>query len=129
MHPRPVPGRWTAAAYTSLIVALFVAEPAIVSLTVHDHVQLDRLAGTSAERYGGLLPPGTTPVHLAAGTYVFRTTSDAQVQLAEGTPVHVLAVTQPNSKDIWPDPPKAQALPAAKGDSPPDYVPTLTVLH
>ena len=129
MHPRPVPGRWTAAAYTSLIVALFVAEPVIVSLTVHDHVQLDRLTGTSAERYGGLLPPGTTPVHLTAGTYVFRTTSDAQVQLAEGTPVHVLAVTQPNSKDIWPDPPKAQALPAAKGDSPPDHVPTLTVLR
>src|SRR5207342_2280385 len=31
------------------------AEPAVVSLTVHDHVQLDRLTGTSAERYGGLL--------------------------------------------------------------------------
>ena len=129
MHPRPVTGRWPAAAYTCLMVALVVAEPAIVSLTVHDHVQLDRLTGTSAEPYGGLLPPGTTPVRLAAGTYVFRSTSDAQVQLAAGTPVHVLAVTQPNSKDIWPDPPKAQALPAAKGDSPPDHVPTLTVLR
>jgi hypothetical protein len=63
-----MPGRWTAAAYTCLMVALYVAEPAVVSLTVHDHVQLDRVTGTSAERYGNLLPPGTTPVHLAAGT-------------------------------------------------------------
>jgi hypothetical protein len=81
MHPRPVPGRWTAAAYTTLMVALTVAEPAVVSLTLHDHVRLDRVTGTSAERHGGLLPPGTTPVRLAAGTYVFRTTADAQVQL------------------------------------------------
>jgi hypothetical protein len=74
--------RWTAAAgHSCLMVALYVAEPAIVSLTVHDQVQLDRVTGTSAERHGGLIPPGTTPVHLAAGTYVFRTTSDAQVQL------------------------------------------------
>ena len=91
--------RWTAAAgYSCLMVALYVAEPAIVSLTVHDHVQLDRVTGTSAERHGALLPPGTTPVHLAAGTYVFRTTSDAQVQLGDGTPARVLAVTQSNDK-------------------------------
>jgi hypothetical protein len=129
MHPRPVPGRWTAAVYTSLMVALTVAEPAIVSLTVHDHVQLDRVAGTSAERHGRMLPPGTTPVRLAAGTYIFRTTADAQVQLGEGSRVHVLAVAQANDKDgDWPDPQKALALPAAKGDSLPDYVPTLTVL-
>jgi hypothetical protein len=65
MHPRPMPGRWTAAAYTCLMVALYVAEPAVVSLTVHDHVQLDRLTGTGAERHGGLISPGTTPVRLA----------------------------------------------------------------
>ena len=125
-----MPGRWTAAAYTSLMVALFVAEPAIVSLTVHDHVRLDRVTGTSAERHGDLLPPGTTPVRLAAGTYVFRTTADAQVQLGEDAPVHVLAVTQANDKDgDWPDPQKALALPAAKGDSLPDHVPALTVLR
>ena len=126
-----MPGRWPAAAYTCLMVALYVAEPAIVNLTVHDHVRLDRLTGTSAERHGGLIPPGTTPVRLAAGTYVFRTTGDAQVQLGEGTPVRVLAVTQPNTKDGngSPDPPKAQALPAAAGDSPPDHVPALTVLR
>ena len=86
---RLVPGRWSAAAYTSLMVALYVAEPAVVNLTVHDHVQLDRVTGTSAERYGNLLPPGTTPVHLAAGTYVFRTTADAQVQLDTGAAVEV----------------------------------------
>src|SRR5690349_5214860 len=125
---RLTPGRWTAAAYTSLMVALYVAEPAIVHLTVHDHVQLDRVTGTSAERYGDLVPPGTTPVRLAAGTYVFRTTGDAQVLLSEGAPVHVRAVAQVETKDPPPDPPKVQALPAARGDSPPDHVPTLTVL-
>jgi hypothetical protein len=85
----PLDGR----AYTCLMVALYVTEPAIVNLTVHDHVQLDRVTRTSAERYGDLLPPGTTPVHLAAGTYVFCTTGDAHVQLGEDMPVHVLAVT------------------------------------
>lgn len=65
-------------------MALTVAERATVSLTVHDHVQLDCLTGTSAERYGNLLLRGTIPVYLAAGTYVFRTTSNAQVQLDEG---------------------------------------------
>jgi hypothetical protein len=127
-----MPRRWTAAAaYSCLMVALYVAEPVIVSLTVHDHVQLDRVSGTSAERHGGLLPPGTTPVHLAAGTYVFRTTSDAQVQLTDGAAVKVTAVALSDDKDKWPDPPPAAAtqLPAARGDSPPDHVPTLTVLR
>ena len=127
---RPRLGRWTAVAgYSCLMVALYVAEPAVVSLTVHDHVQLDRLTGTSAERHGDLVPPGTTPVHLAAGTYVFRTTADAQVQLDKGAPVEVTAVPL-SDKDKWPDPPAvATPLPAVRGDSPPDYVPTLTVLR
>ena len=127
---RLLPGQWTAAAYTCLMVALYVAEPAVVSLTVHDHVQLDRVTGTSAERYGNLLPPGTTPVHLAAGTYIFRTTADTQVQLDKGAPVEVTAVPL-SDKDKWPDPPPVVAtpLPAARGDSPPDYVPALTVLR
>jgi hypothetical protein len=124
-----MPGPWTAAAYTSLMVALYVAEPAVVSLTVHDHVRLDRVTGTSAEHYGSLLSPGTTGVHLAAGTYVFRTTGDAQVQLSNGAPVHVLAATQASGKDGWPDPPVAQDLPDSKGDSLPDHVPTLTVVR
>lgn len=100
---RPVPGRWTAAAYTCLMVALTVAEPAVVTLTVHDHVQLDRVTGTGAERHGDLVPPGTTPVHLAAGTYVFRTTADAQVQLDKGAPVEATAVLLSDDKDKWPD--------------------------
>jgi hypothetical protein len=127
---RPIPGRWTAGAYACLMVALYVAEPAIVNLTVHDDVQLDRVTGTSAERHGDLLSPGTTPVHLAAGTYVFRTTGDAQVQLGEDTPVRVLAVTQPdNNYGNWPDPSVAHPLTGGKGDSSPDYVPALTVLR
>jgi hypothetical protein len=126
-----MPGRWTAAAgYSCLMVALYVAEPAIVSLTVHDHVQLDRVTGTSAERHGDLLPPGTTRVHLAAGTYVFRTTADAQVQLEKGAPVEVTAVPL-SDKDKWPDPPPVVStpLPAVRGGGPPDYVPALTVLR
>jgi hypothetical protein len=125
-----MPSGWTAAAYTCLMVALYVAEPAVVSLIVHDHVQLDRITGTSAERYGDLVPPGTTPVHLAAGTYVFRTTADAQVQLNESAAVSVTAVQAPANKGDWPDLAAAHVpLPAAKGDSLPDHVPTLTVLR
>ena len=126
-----MPGPWTAAAYTCLMVALTVAEPVVVSLTVHDHVQLDRVTGTSAERHGSLIPPGTTPVRLAAGTYVFRTTADAQVQLDTGAPVQVSAVPLSDDKDKWPDPLPAATnpLPAARGDGPPDHVPTLTVLR
>ena len=127
MHPQSMPWHWTAAAYTSLMVALYVAEPAIVTLTVHDHVQLDRVTGTSAERHGDLVLPGTTAVRLAAGTYVFRTTGDAQVQLGEDTPVHVLAVIRANDKGDFPD--LSVSLPGATGDSPPDHVPTLTVLR
>lgn len=128
MNPRLIPGRCaTVAGYSCLMVALYVAEPAVVSLTVHDHVQLDQVTGTSAQRHGSLIPPGTTQVRLAAGTYLFRTTGDAQVQLAEGAPVHV--VTQAQTKDPPPDPPKVQALPADRGDSPPDHVPALTVLR
>jgi hypothetical protein len=64
-----MPDRWAAAAYTCLIVVLFAAEPAVVGLTVHDHVQLDRVTGSSAERHGDRIRPGTTQVRLAAGTY------------------------------------------------------------
>jgi hypothetical protein len=124
------PGRRAAPACACLMVALYAAGAAVVYLTVSDHVQLDQVTGASAERYRGLLPPGTTPVHLAAGTYVFRTTGDAQVQLGQDAPVRVHAVGQPATKDGGsPDPPKAQALPAAMGDSPPDHVPTLTILR
>ena len=123
MHPRLIPSGWTAAAYTCLMVALTVAEPAVVSLTVHDHVQLDRLTGTSAERYGELVPPGTTPVHLAAGTYIFRTTADAQVQLGKDAPVHVLVAAQPNSKDIWPDPRRHRPCPPPRATARPTTCP------
>jgi hypothetical protein len=128
---RPGPGRRTAAAYACLTVALYVAAPAVITLTVADHVQLDRVTGTSAERHGGLIPPGTTPVSLATGTYLFRTTADAQVQLTPGAAVTVTTVHSLSDKDKWPDPPPAEGtpLPAARGDGPPDHVPSLTVLR
>jgi hypothetical protein len=124
-------GGWSAVACTCLMVALYVAEPAVVSLTVGDHVQLDRVTGTSAERHGGLLPPGTTQVRLDAGTYVFRTTADARVQLSQDAAVQVVADGQPftktNDPDLLPAGQGPAALPAAKGDGPPDRVPALTV--
>ena len=54
-------------------------------------MQLDRVTGTSAERHGGLISPGTTQVRLTAGTYIFRTTADTQVQLNGSTAVSVTA--------------------------------------
>jgi hypothetical protein len=75
-----MPGRWTAAAYTSLMVALYVA--------------------------------------------------DAQVQVSEGAAIEVTAVRVPANKGDWRDLAAAHTpLPAAKGDSLPDHVPTLTVLR
>jgi hypothetical protein len=49
----------------------------------------------------------------------------------KGAAVEVTAVPLFDDKDKWPDPPPAVAtpLPAARGDSLPDYVPTLTVLR
>ncbi|HEX3188649.1 MAG TPA: hypothetical protein VHS30_02510, partial [Streptosporangiaceae bacterium] len=87
--------------------------------------------GADRRRTGRLPPPGTTPVRLAAGTYVFRTTADAQVQMDKGAAVEVTAVPLFDDKDKWPDPPPAVAtpLPAARGGGPPDYVPTLIVLR
>jgi hypothetical protein len=68
---------------------------------------------------------------LAAGTYLFRTTGDAQVQLSHDAAVTVTGVHSLSDKDKWPDPLPAGAtpLPAVRGDGPPDHVPVLTVLR
>jgi hypothetical protein len=117
---------WSATAYTCLTVALFVTEPSRVELTVHDHVRVDRVTGTGVERHGDLLAPGTTSVRLPAGTYVFRTTADAQVRLRDAAAVRVAPV--PTDKDPWPELAGAAVPFAAKGGGVPDRVPTLTVL-
>jgi len=121
-----MPGRWTNAAYTCLMVALYVAEPSQVQLTVQDRVRIDRVTASGVEQHGELLQPGTTSVHLAEGTYYFRTTQDVQVQLADNAAVQVATVSG-GDKDDPPRPPVGAALPAALGDAPPDRVPTLTV--
>jgi hypothetical protein len=41
-----MPDRWSATAYASLMVALYVAEPSQVELTVHDHVRIERVTDT-----------------------------------------------------------------------------------
>ena len=120
-------GRWSAAAYSCLTVALYVAQPSQVELTVQDHVRVDRIVGAGAERVGELVPPGTTAVYLAAGTYLFRTTRDAVVRLTDAAAVQVEEV-QPRGKDDWPVPPAQNDLPGDKGDGPPDVVPTLTIV-
>ena len=121
--PRPA-----LAGYAFLMVALYVAEPSHIELTVHDTVRIDRLADINAGRPGHLVPPGTSSVPLAEGTYVFRTTGDAQVRLADANAVQVTAVIRVNDKDQWPDPPERfGVLPASQGDAPLDRVPTLTL--
>jgi hypothetical protein len=121
-----MPGRWTSAAYTCLMVALYVAEPSHIHLTVRDRVRIDRITATGVEQHGELIQPGTTSVHLAEGTYYFRSTQDVHVQLAENAAVRVIADAR-NDKDDPPRPIVADPLPAALGDSAPDRVPTLTV--
>jgi hypothetical protein len=122
-----MPGNWTSAAYACLMVALYVAEPSQVDLTVRDRVRIDRVTAGGAEQHGELLQPGTTSVRFAAGTYYFRSTRDVDVQLADGAAVQVTTETR-NDKDPWPLPkPTVDQLPDAKGDTPPDRVPTLTV--
>ena len=113
----------SATAYTCLTVALFVTEPSHVHLTVQDHVRVDRITDTTAERHGELLQPGTTSVYLPEGSYVFRTTQDAQLRLDDGAAVRVVASTA-QDKDPWPE-----MGVATKGDGSPDRVPTLTVLR
>jgi hypothetical protein len=123
-----MPDRWSATAYTCLMVALFVAEPSNVELTVQDHVRVDRVTDAGAERYGDLVSPGTTSLHLAVGTYVFRTTQDAQVRLSDTTAVRVVTVNPANKDGPWPDPSAALIrLPSEAGDTPPERVPTLAV--
>jgi hypothetical protein len=119
-----MPDRWSASAYACLMVTLYVAEPSHIELTVQDHVRVDRLTDVGVERHGDLLPPGTTPVYLTEGTYIFRTTQDAQVRLLDAATVKVTAVN-PRNKDDWPDP--TFSLLAPKGDAAPDRVPTLTI--
>jgi hypothetical protein len=117
-------GRLSATAYTCLMVALYVSEPSQVELTVADHVRLDRVTRDSVQAQGDLIQPGTTSVNLAEGTYLFRTTGDAQIQLADPQAVQVVVVA--HDKGDFPD--LSVAVPDGKGDSAPDRVPTLTVL-
>ena len=112
----------SATAYTCLTVALFVTEPSHVHLTVQDHVRVDRVTDATVERHGELLQPGTTSVYLPEGSYVFRTTQDAQLRLDDHAAVRVAVGL--NDKDPWPE-----LGIATKGDSAPDRVPTLTVLR
>lgn len=116
----------SATAYTCLTVALFVTEPSNVHLTVQDHVRIDRITDAAVERHGELVPPGTTALQLPMGTYLFRTGSDAEVRLDPAAAVQVVVV--PNNKTNDPDLlPAGVPIPAAKGDTPPDWEPTLTV--
>jgi hypothetical protein len=123
-----MPGRWTNTAYTCLMVALYVAEPSHIQLTVQDRVRIDRVTATGVEQHGELMQPGTASVYLTEGVYYFRSTRDVQVHLAGNAAVRVLAESR-GDKDPWPlpKPTVVDPLPVAKGDTPPDRVPTLTV--
>lgn len=117
----------SATAYTCLTVAMFVTEPSHIHLTVQDHVRVDRITDVGVEQHGNLVPPGTTSVYLAEGTYLFRTGRDAQVRLDDGSAVRVVAMANDKDGD-FPDPSMATgALPDSRGDTAPYFVPTLTV--
>jgi hypothetical protein len=97
-----MPNPLAAAAYTCLTVALFVTEPS--------HI-----------------PPGTTGIQLAPGTYLYRTGHDTQIHLDDRAAVRVVAAADDKDGD-WPDPPKVTSrVPTVKGDTAPDRIPTLTV--
>jgi hypothetical protein len=90
--------RWSATMYTCLMVALHVAGPGRVELTVGDHVRLDRVTDAGPERHGDLVSPGTTPLFLTEGVHLFRTTRDARVRLGDGAAVRTTAVVNPDNR-------------------------------
>ena len=112
-----------------LRVNLHVNEPSVVELKLGDRVQLDRLTpsrrGNLAERHGRLLGPGGATVALPPGHYFFKTLSDAHLRVVTGG-VDALA-NEVETKDPPPDPPKASAGPADRGDEAPGERPRLTV--
>jgi hypothetical protein len=125
---------------TALQVRLHASEPSVVELTVGDCVQLDRLTtsppGAIARRHGELLRPGTTQVALDAGSYMFRTLSDAHLRVVAGgvTASHRVAplnkgsipVGSPQSADA----PPAQSPdgdPQSRGDEPAGEMPNFIV--
>jgi hypothetical protein len=117
--------------YACLMVALYVTAPSQVVLTVADHVRIDQVTLAGPQRHGALISPGSTTIDLTEGMYLFRTTSDAQVKIADPGVVTVTALADPNNKDEWPDP-SPHGLPdevvASKGDATPDHTPKLTVV-
>lgn len=95
-----------------LAVALYVYTASEVRVTTQETLGVDRLAHTAAdgfvaERYGGLLPPGTTTLRLDEGVYHFRAVANVQLALTKDSLVTVVETN--GSKTTWPDPPSAPA--------------------
>ena len=125
---------------SELRVRLYVYEPSDVELDAREKVQLRRLAysavhGFTAERHGGLLPPGTSRLRLDPGVYHFRALDDAALRVASGGAVTVVDDSQASVKDP-PPPPPFTGGPAApehvdafvvRGRGPRRIVPRLTV--
>lgn len=124
--------------YTSLNVMLEVAEPTTITLTAHEKVRIDRMAyseadGVTADRYGDLLQPGTSTVHLDQGNYSFRTKGEVQLHVTDSKAMTV--VTFSGAKCI-PPPPLAPSAPvdgaaafAIRGGGIAGQAPPLTVTY
>jgi len=109
-----------------LVVTLETTQPSVIELTAHEALQLDRLIPSSrghiAERYGALVPAGTTRVSLDVGQFCFKALSDTQLRVVQGG---VQARTSGTSKDMPPPAPSAE--PAVRGDDPEREVPRFTL--
>jgi hypothetical protein len=91
---------------------LYVYAHSEVQLTTHETLGVDRLAysaadGFFAERYGELLPAGTSTLRLDEGVYHFRAVGDVRMAMSQDSAV---TVVHPDTKDNWPDPPAAPSV-------------------
>jgi hypothetical protein len=124
--------------YTSLNVYLEVAEPTTMKLTAQEKVRIDRMAyseedGVTADRYGDLLPAGTSTVHLDQGKYSFRTEGEARLHVTESKAMTVVSFS---GVKCIPPPPLARSAPVdglaafeTRGGALPGQAPALTVTY
>ena len=95
--------------YAYVMAALYVYQPSVVEMDVHEHVRVDSLTyseadGFTLQHHGELLPPGTNRLLLEAGVYHFRTVNDADLRVPDDGSVAVQAIAR-DPKDPWPRPP------------------------
>jgi hypothetical protein len=133
----PIDGPRTAT-YAALFVFLVVSAPSSIELSARETVRLDRVTSTAdgitVDRYGDLLRPGTSEVHLDEGVYHLRTVYDARLWISDPHVVTVVASDVRDPKNPWPPPTatehswaEAVLQPLGRGAGAPDRTPLVTV--